>query len=219
MERIAFDLDGTLYDTFTLSLRAENTVLRRYGYQPISASELRGSFQSKDYQRYYRGLGVEDKDIGNLIRDFFPVFDSVGLPELIPGAREVLTAAEGLLGEENIFFVTNATSPNLEARFHRDGLYNYLSQVRNSHQGKAELLLALATQQESKLTYVGDLVYDGEECLAARERGAGMLYFYGLTHEYAYSLPEEMQRFVGEHSDFARAVGSLEGLQMVLTTK
>ena len=54
MERLAFDLDGTLYDTFSFSLQAENMILRQYGYPPISAQGLREAFQSKDFKKYLK---------------------------------------------------------------------------------------------------------------------------------------------------------------------
>ncbi|MFH0701166.1 MAG: HAD hydrolase-like protein [Candidatus Woesearchaeota archaeon] len=212
MERLAFDLDGTLYDTFSISFQAENIILQQYGYRKISEPELREAFQSKDFKKYYRRLGVAEEHLDTIINDFYPIFNSLGLPELIPAARNVLEKSEEVFGLKNLYFVTNATPENFQARFQRDGLEKYLPQVRNTLQGKAELLFALATPQEAKLTYVGDLVCDGEECLAARERGADNLYFYGLTHEYAFSPAEAMQDFVKQHQDFAQAVSSLEEL-------
>ncbi len=218
MGRLAFDLDGTLYDTFPLSLRAENIHLERYGYRALSADELKRAFQSQDFKRYYRGLGVQEEYLETMISEFYPIFDSLGLPELIPGAKELLLEAERTFGEGNISFVTNATTENLQCRFHRDGLEKYLPQVRNCLQGKSEMLLNLAAEHESRLVYVGDLVSDGEECLAARERGAETLYFCGLTHSYAFSLAEAMRDFVEQHSNFARAAGSFEELLVLLSS-
>lgn len=216
MERLAFDLDGTLYDTFPISLQAENIILQQYGYRKISEPELREAFQSKDFKRYYRRLGVAEEHLESIIENFYPIFNSLGLPRLIPGAQEILAGSEKSCGLENVYIVTNATPDNFQARFQRDGLEKYLSQVRNTLQGKAELLFALATQQGVRLTYVGDLVCDGEECLAARERGADNLHFYGLTHKYAFSPAEAMQSFVKQHQDFAQVVGSLEELSKIL---
>lgn len=214
MEYLAFDLDGTLYDTFSFSLRAENLLLQRYGYRTLSAEELKDAFQSKDFKKYYRNLGVVEEQLELMIKEFYPIFNGLGLPELIPGAKELLVFAESLIGQENLYFVTNATPENFQARFQRDGLEKYLPQVRNTLQGKAELLLEITPKEEgTSLIYVGDLVCDGEECLAAREKGADNLYFYGLTHEYAFSPRKAMEKFVHEHEDFSRIVGSLEELE------
>lgn len=221
--RSAFDLDGTLYDTLPFSIRAENILLEKHQVTApdgtpvqVNADTLRQIFQSVNFDRYYEALGIADPEERKImIQEFYPIFDSLGLPELLPGAKELLTRAESSLGLGNIHFITNATPQNYQARFRRDGLERYLPQVRDTLQGKAALLLQLAAQTQSRLIYVGDMVCDGEECFKARDFGAD-LHFYGLTHESAFSHPEAMRAFVKKHPAWAVSVNSLEELSRKL---
>jgi phosphoglycolate phosphatase-like HAD superfamily hydrolase len=217
--RIAFDLDGTLYDTLPFSFEAENLLLARYGLPAITLDTLKTIFQSTNFDQYYLSLGVTNPEQRKkMIDEFYPLFNALGLPRLIPGAKKLLNLVEQTYGQDGLSFVTNATPENFQARFQRDGLEKYLPIVRNAKQGKAHLLKELADLNPSiGLIYVGDLVCDGEECLKARENGANEnLIFVGLTHQYAFSPAEKMEAFVRQHQDFARTISSLEKLGRLL---
>ncbi len=199
--RIAFDLDGTLYDTLPHTLRVENLNLTEKGYPAITEDTSRSLLQSHDWKQYYRGMGVREEDIQPLIDLFYKRWMEAEPPRLIPGALEVITLAENKFGEENVFLLSNEVRSLIDKRLIRDGLERYLSRVVSSLEGKTSLLLELSQRKESPLSYVGDLVSDGEACLQARAQGAKNLSFLALTHAYGMNHPENLKRFVASHSD------------------
>ncbi|MBI4738057.1 HAD hydrolase-like protein [Candidatus Woesearchaeota archaeon] len=209
--RIAFDLDGTLYDSVAAVLELDNDIFRRFGYLPIEREFYKRNFQSHDWKKLYSDLGIREADIPAVIDLFKREFDNVEPPRLISGAREVVDAVHQHVGDDRLYFVTNEPAHRVEKRFKRDGFERHLQRVHSPFQGKAKELHALAVQQcHRPFVYIGDLVSDGEACRAARNNGASNLRFYAILHEYSMNLREDLQYFVDANPDFAKTVECLE---------
>ncbi len=208
--KIAFDLDGTLYDTLPRMLEVDGSIRKDFGYQDISLEEYRLNFQSRDWRKFYRDLGIRDEHLDDVIEEFVKRFKLSSPPEMIPGAREVLQKTERAIGHKNTYIVTNETSEGIRKRFERDGLVHYFDRVSNPFQGKSKELHRLATDNNgSPLFYIGDLVSDGEDCREAREEGAENLRFCGIVHPYAMNTEGSMRKFVQENKDFAQVLNNL----------
>ncbi|MFA6462120.1 MAG: HAD hydrolase-like protein [Candidatus Woesearchaeota archaeon] len=210
--RIAFDLDGTLYDTLPHTLEVENINLAEKGYPAITEDTSRSLLQSHDWKQYYRDMGVREEDIQPLLDLFYKRWIEREPPQLIHGALEVITLAENKFGEDNVFLLSNEVRSLIDKRLIRDGLDRYLSRIVSSLEGKTSLLLDLSQREDSKLIYVGDLVSDGEACLQARAQGANNLSFLALTHAYGMNHPEDLRRFALEHADFATEIKNFKEL-------
>lgn len=212
--KIAFDLDGTLYDTFPVGFAIDLTIRRELGYQDITAEASKRVFQSSDWRKFYLDSGIREEHVDYVIKQFVERFETLDMPYLIPGAREVLQAAEQVLGHKNIFIITNGSEESVRRRFERDGLMHHFDRVDNPYEGKAKELHKLATSNGgSTLYYVGDLVSDGEACKEARKLGAKNLRFIGMLHTYAYSPRDLMEQFAQENGEFAQVVESLQDLE------
>ncbi|MDP1693961.1 MAG: HAD hydrolase-like protein [Candidatus Woesearchaeota archaeon] len=213
--RLAFDLDGTLYDTLTLSFDVDEGIRRDLRYEKVSREEYKTKFQSRDWRRFYRDLGIREEHIEFVLDEFIRRFKAANPPHMIPGAKEALQGAEKVLGHENIFIVTNETPEGVQKRFQRDGLMHYLDRIENPFQGKAIELHRLATGHDGVFTYVGDLVSDGEDCSEARRMGATNIEFYGITHPYAMNPEEAMKEFVRRNEEFAKILNNLRELDVL----
>ena len=213
--RLAFDLDGTLYDTLTLCFDVDEGIRRDLRYGNISREEYRSRFQSKDWRRFYRELGIREEEIDTVLNQFVKRFKAANPPHMVPGAKEALQAAEEALGHGNIFIVTNETTEGVQRRFERDGLMHYRDRVENPFQGKAIALHRLATNHDGAFIYVGDLVSDGEDCSEARRMGATNIEFYGITHPYAMNPEEAMKEFVRRNEEFAKILNNLRELDVL----
>lgn len=212
--KIAFDLDGTLYDTLPRMLEVSRSIRRDFGYQDISQGEYKSKFQSRDWKKFYRDLGIRDEHLDDVIKEFVKRFKLSSPPEMIPGAREILQKTEQRIGQENISIITNETSEGIRKRFERDGLVHYLDRVSNPFQGKSEELYRLATSNNgSSLFYIGDLVSDGEDCREARKKGAENLRFCGIVHPYAMNTEEAMRKFVQDNRNFAQVLNNLKEVE------
>lgn len=215
---LAYDLDGTLYDTLDSVFRVDQEIRTDLGYDPISKDDYRAHFQSRDWNKLYRDLGIREEDVSKVISMFIERFKEAEVPYLIPDAKDAIERSERVLGKDNIFIVTNETSEGVAKRFERDGLTRYSDRVKNPFKGKSRELydLALADgNREFPFVYVGDLVSDGEDCKVAREMGAENLRFYGLVHEYSFSTPQAMNLFVSANQDFAKTLNNLREIHRV----
>jgi FMN phosphatase YigB (HAD superfamily) len=214
--RLAFDLDGTLYDSLPAIFALSRRIILELGYPEIKLEEYVQKFQSKDWNLHYQNLGVRPEEVDKVINRFKEEFSNAEPPQLIPYARKAIFQAVTKLGTENVYFITNDPLPRVKRRFKRDDLEEFLTKTRNPFQGKAKEIYELATQQQSRpFVYIGDLVSDGEDCKAARERGAENVLFYGITHKYAMNTAANMESFVKENEDFARVLRSLRYVEEV----
>lgn len=217
--KIAFDLDGTLYDTLPVIFDVDRRIRTRLGYEPITPSEYVASFQTNDWQRLYRDLGIRDEHVDAVIESFVAEFGCAPLPELVPGATKALLATEKAVGTTNIYVITNEPKPRVQLRFERDGLMHFFGRVETPYQGKSDELFKLSSEDPSRtIAYVGDLVSDGEACRLAREKGADVR-FYGIAHSYAMNSRTAMETFVRANSDFAQILNSLEEVSLIWTPK
>jgi FMN phosphatase YigB (HAD superfamily) len=208
--KIAFDLDGTLYDTFSKIFEVDMSIIRDLGYQESTEEEYLSKFQSKDWNKFYRDLGVKDEDLEKVTNEFYRRFKLSNPPELIPVAIEIIRKAEDILGSKNIYLITNESQDGVRKRFERDGLTYYFDRVYYSAQGKSrELYLLATTHNPDVLFYVGDLVSDGEDCREARNLGATNLRFCGMVHPYSMNPKESMNGFVEKNRDFAQVLNGL----------
>lgn len=213
-----FDLDGTLYDTLNTCFSVDSNIRKQLGYDEITLEFYVSQFQTKDWNQFYRDLGVRDDDLEKVIDMFISMFKATEAPQLIPEAREALRKTEEVIGHENIFIITNETQEGVKRRFERDGLMHYIDRVDNPFQGKANELYKLAMyngNSEKRVVYIGDLVSDGEDCLKARKAGAKNLRFYGMTHKYAMNPREKMLEFVAKNPDFAETLNSLDEVDRI----
>ena len=142
--KIAFDLDGTLYDTLPIILEVDRAIRKDLGYQYVPREEYKSKFQSRDWNKFYRDLGIRDEHVEEVINRFIERFKLSNPPEIIPEAREVLQKTEQKLGHKNVYIVTNETPEGVKKRFERDGLLHYLDRIDNPFQGKSEELYRLA---------------------------------------------------------------------------
>src|SRR3989344_8503477 len=170
--KIAFDLDGTLYDSFPMNFGIHKTIMPKMGYFPASEQAYRRNFQTRDWNKFYKGLGIRDEDISEAVRLFIEENRKIGLPPMISGAGSALNQASDKVGEDNIYVITNEQKERVELRFRRDGLMAHIGRVTSPTQGKAKELYDLAQVDIRPLVYIGDLVSDGEECIEARNMGA-----------------------------------------------
>ncbi|MEK6891073.1 MAG: HAD-IA family hydrolase [Nanoarchaeota archaeon] len=215
---IAYDLDGTLYDFGKICFSVDQVIRRELGYPDITSEFYVSEFQSRDWNKFYRDLGIRDDDLEKVIEMFIERFKATESPKLIPGAREALRRTEEAIGHNNIFIITNETTEGVRKRFERDNLIHYIDRVDNPMQGKANELykLAMCNGNEGKrVVYIGDLVSDGEDCLKARKAGAKNLRFYGITHGYAMNPREKMLEFVARNANFAETLNSLDEIDRI----
>ncbi len=209
--KIAFDLDGTLYDAFPNIFEVDMSMLRDLGYKELTKEEYKSKFQTKDWNKFYRDLGVGDKDLEKITNEFYRRFDLLDPPKLIPGALKIIRKAEETLGSKNIYIITNEDEKRVEKRFRRDGLMHYFNRVSCSLEGKSKELYRLATtNNKSLLFYIGDLVSDGEDCIEAINKGAKNLRFCGIIHSYSMNPKKQMINFIKENRNFAQVLNSLD---------
>ncbi len=217
--KVAFDLDGTLYNTLPVIFDVDQTIRTRLGYAPITPETYVGCFQTSDWPQLYRDLGIRDEHIHEVIESFVAEFGRAPLPRLIPGAAEALCTTEKAIGTDNIYVITNEPKPRVQLRFERDGLMHFFARVETPYEGKANELIKLSSEDPSRtVAYVGDLVSDGEACRTARERGADVR-FYGIVHPYAMNNRTAMETFVRTNSGFAQTLNSLEEVSHIWTPK
>lgn len=216
--RIGLDLDGTLYDSLNPIFAIDSKTREILGYKPISVDAYRQNFNPKDWNAFYRSLGVRDEDLQKVIDMFVEEFRKAEAPPLIPGAREALQEIERKFGDENIYIITNEPKKNVEKRFSRDGLLHYMPRVVTPFQGKADELHRIAIQHRNvPFAYVGDLVADGEDCLEARKMGADNLLFYAILHKYAMNDTEHLVEFAKKNKGFAKTLNNLREISAIWT--
>ena len=218
--RIAFDLDGTLYDSLGVILSVTNHVRKELGYQAVTSEEYIAAFQSNDWMKLHEDLGMSAQDAKEFVRRYYIEYKYCPLPELIPNAKGIINRAKSDLGKENIYFVTQEPKSDVKRRFLRDQLIPFLSHVRAPLEGKTSVLKDLAMENiDVPLYYIGDIVSDGQACLEARKSGAVNLFFCGIIHPFAMNKRKAMESFVSQNSSFASIVLSLDELPKVWSKK
>ena len=216
MVKLAFDLDGTLYDSLLPIFKIDAEIRRELGYSGVSMNEYKKVFQYKDWHKFYSDLEIKEKDTERVIEMFFERLTRAEPPMLIPGAREALYKAKKAVGSENIHIITNEAIERVELRFKRDGLAYFLKNIDNPPNDKSGEIHRLAQQNSGgAFAYIGDLVSDGEACLEARENGADNVLFYGILHEQAMNHPEQILDFVAQNKDFAQTLNSLNDIDII----
>src|SRR3989344_9521368 len=115
--KIAFDLDGTLYDTLPKILEVDRAIRKDLGYPNVSQEEYKSKFQSRDWNKFYRDLGIRDEHLDEVINGFVERFKLSGPPEMIPEARDILQKAEQRIGHQNLYIITNETPEGVKRRF------------------------------------------------------------------------------------------------------
>lgn len=210
--KLAFDLDGTLYDTLRTIHRVDNAHFASLGYPSVSFETYQKEFSANNWKEMYRNLGIRENDIPKIIDMFDTGMDEVELPALIPGALELIVSAERHLGKDNIHFITNERPHRVRKRFERDGLAHYLPQVTTPQEGKAEAISTLAVKStgpfwpksplyDLPVIYVGDTVSDGAACAEGWKTGLWNLWFCAIAHPYAFSKSGELEKFAQEYPE------------------
>lgn len=218
--KIAFDLDGTLYNTAEALFSVDAELREEFGYPTIRLQDYVANYQSKDWRQFYIDLGVRDSDVDMFIDGFVKAIKQKEPPLLIEGAKEILYSAEKAFGYEGIRIITNESLEGVENRFIRDDLTEFLDRVDTPFVGKSQEIYDFAsTDADGTVFYVGDIVSDGEECAAARQMGANNLQFLGLLHSYALNPAQKIQGFVDSNPDFAKALNNLSDVERLWKEK
>ncbi|MFH1978622.1 MAG: HAD hydrolase-like protein [Candidatus Aenigmatarchaeota archaeon] len=217
MDRIiAYDLDGTLYDSLDVMVTVIKSVFSDFGYTPPTKEAYRKFFQPHNWKQFYRDLGAKEKDVDGMIAAYVARFDSTEQPHLIKGARRALEKSEEAVGSKNIFFITNAPGALVKARLERDGLVHLIPNIRSPFEGKTNELHEIAKNCKS-LDYVGDVVWDGVDVLNVRTRGETNIRFFAIAHEYAFNTLESLREFVDKHPEFANMLNGLDEIDRIWT--
>ena len=66
--KLAYDLDGTLYDTLERCFSVDQDIRRELGYNPITKEFYVSQFQSRDWKKFYRDLGIREEDLDEVIK-------------------------------------------------------------------------------------------------------------------------------------------------------
>jgi phosphoglycolate phosphatase-like HAD superfamily hydrolase len=207
--QIGFDLDGFLYDSLEISRDVMNEIRKEMDYDPVTVADFRAQFQSRDWVALHLAWGMRKEDVGQYEDLYNARHNGDELPDFIEGGSNLLHAAVDAVGLDRFWIITNEPAINVRKRFVRDGLLAYVSRVLNPYADKSDTFHDLAMRQpDVPFRYVGDTISDGQAILAARERGAANLEFYGITHSYAWNTAEAMSAFCDEHA-FAHTVGTL----------
>lgn len=214
---VVFDLDGTLYDSLQPSIDALNAALEAMNYPKITKEVYLNNFQTNNWSKFYLSLGIKEGDITKIIALFRKLWAEIEPPRLINEVLQVFNFLEDMIGQEHILFVTNEKIENVAKRFERDGLTRYLPFVKTSPEGKAKAIFSLAKlYYPSQLIYIGDLVSDGEECLAARNLGAANVFFFGIIHQHSLNAPEKILNFASDHCSYCGVIPTLNQLTTVV---
>ena len=64
--RIAFDLDGTLYDSLPIFVEINNKILKELGYSSITKEDYIRHIQPEDWKKMYSSLGVKEFTVNSL---------------------------------------------------------------------------------------------------------------------------------------------------------
>ena len=193
---IAFDLDGTLYDTLQTCLDGENYARKIMKLPDLTTEELRSKLQTSDWKAFYMSIGVKEEDVEDYDKLFFEHYNQQ-IPTIIAGAKQMLERVEELMGYETVYIITNASRESVTKRFEKDGLIHYMDRVHTPVEGKAKEIQTLA-ERHGSIIYVGDLVSDGEACKAAIENGANVR-FFAMLHEYSMNPPDRLKEYVQKH--------------------
>ena len=65
--KVGFDLDGTLYDSLPVIYALDMEIIGRLGCPRISVDDYKSRFQSRDWRKFYRDLGVREGDLDKVI--------------------------------------------------------------------------------------------------------------------------------------------------------
>jgi HAD superfamily hydrolase (TIGR01509 family) len=183
-EALLFDLDGTLVDTVHLRIAGWQEALRRFGID-VPRERIAG-FIGSDGRWLAREMGravgrqmewAESDEIDRLSGALFDELNAA--PQLLPGARELLTALE----ESRLTFaIATASQPGQVAvSVAALGLPSPLPITDASHVEHAkpepDLLLAAAAQlgvEPARCWYVGDSTWDMMAAARAGMVGVGV---------------------------------------------
>ncbi|MBW2964394.1 HAD family hydrolase [Candidatus Woesearchaeota archaeon] len=214
--RVSFDLDGTLYNSFSMLSALDSEILKKHGYRPVTEDYYRRHFQSRDFGQFYREIGVADEDIESIRKMFNEEYLIAEQPHPIPAAYSVLREAEEAVGPENVSIVTNTRRILVRQRFERDGLMRYFSRAYSPKQSKAHTLCRLALREpDSMFVYVGDMLSDAEDCRDAKAMGAYNLFFCAVLHDYALNYPDRVVPIVEEHKSFMTSISGLDDISKI----
>jgi len=214
--RVAFDLDGTLYDTMAIVIDVENRVRDAMGYPHITRKDYLEHFQSKDFRKLCLDLGIREGDADEALDKFDELYASADIPPMVPCAKETLYRVADRFGDNSVYIVTNNPTERIKSMLDRDGLGWLLSNVRNPRDNKAGALYDIATSNcGGPAIYIGDIVSDGEACGDAIRKGATNLKFYGIMHDYAMKRPEDMVKFIMNNRDFARGITDIRDVGLI----
>lgn len=197
LDSIIFDLDGTLWDSTDVVLKAWNATLKSF-------SLTRGEITRKDMEGI---MGLQVHEIGPKLFPEIPLEESVKLVKyccekergfllkeggnLYPNLEEVL---ETLYKKYQLFIVSNCECGYIETFLEYNNFYRYFRDIEcagNTGKSKGENIKLIVERNNLKSTvYVGDTQGDSN---AAKYAGVPFVYAsygFGAVSEYDYIISD-----------------------------
>lgn len=219
---VAFDVDGTLVNTFeNVSLAIQET-FRAFGLQVPELRRIREVYSADDeFRQMLRVLDVPEELLTKENGEFYPFavkcwceicprLEKEKPSGLVPGAAEVLRdlSAAGV----PLFVISSANSERINGTLERLGIKAFFGESRifTSHAHKSQILRRIKTDVcPSKLLYVGDMISDCVDSITAG------VHFGALYHQYSYSPSSAFSEYES-HPLFIRIAQLREVARLVL---
>ena len=191
---IIFDVDGTMWDSRAIVADAWNSVLVRYGMEPVLTAERLTSEFGKPLDEIGRDLlpGIDSVRISQMLPEWFEAEENLlrqRMPLIYDGLEEAL---QTLSGRCPLFIVSNAQAGYIELFLEKSGFEKYFRGfTSNGDTGlpkDGNIRLIMDRYHLTDAVYVGDTHMDGVSTRRARAAFAWASYGFGETSEYDYYL-------------------------------
>jgi len=170
---VAFDVNGTLSDSFHASINTYNAVRKQLRYPPIAEQEWRENYQTHDFKKLHRDCGISEADVDQVTKLYGKLYQQ---EDLVPEATRALEIASSLCGQNHVWILSNAPESDLTRLFQK-APHNLLARVRRPKDRRKDTeLINIQTESKRRVIYFGDLVADGEMCVVARQLGADVVF-------------------------------------------
>ena len=197
--KLIFDWSGTISDDFDIVLAAINKVSSFYGKQPITSSELKGSY-SADSSFLWRRFRIPVDEATQRFKEYLRSGEE---PKQIPGAIEIVN---GLINLFPVTILTTHPQDLVERESRRYGLREcmILGGVKKAHPCET-LEKQIEGLNKNRVIYVGDTLVDVELAKVYK------LVSVALAHKYGYHEQEIL-----EHGEPNKIIHSLEEFPLLV---
>jgi phosphoglycolate phosphatase len=183
---LIFDLDGTLFQSASVTIPAVRQALKEFGLPPVEEPAIQAFFgrPNVEFQHWLNGLASDGtarlaRRVSELELEFVPG------GRLYPGVRLALDAAQAEYAP--LVLCSNGTRPYIELVLECHGLAKYFSRVRfprAAEDSKPAMVRELINQFGALHTIViGDRQDDIEAARTNGVRAIGAAYGYGSAAE------------------------------------